>query len=170
MVDGASRVRLALLDDASRIARVHTDAWRETYAGMVPDAYFSEAAYERRIRMWTHFLTEEPPAGPVAVAEIEGRIVGFASSGSARGPDAEKGHAPARDIQLFTIYLLAAEHGTGIGRELLEAVIGDEPAQLWVAKNNSRARSFYERNGFRADGVEVTDPQLDALVEIRMVR
>jgi RimJ/RimL family protein N-acetyltransferase len=39
-----------------------------------------------------------------------------------------------------------------------------------VAKDNARARRFYEKNGFTADGTEHVDQDLDGLVEIRMVR
>jgi len=49
-------------------------------------------------------------------------------------------------------------------------VIADEPAQLWVAKANARARAFYARNGFAPDGVEFADPHHDDLVEVRLVR
>lgn len=38
------------------------------------------------------------------------------------------------------------------------------------AKDNARARRFYDKNGFTADGTEQVDPDLDGLVEIRMVR
>lgn len=156
--------------DADAIARVQIDSWRETYTGMIPDRFFGEESFEARKSMWDGYFAAEPRPGTLAVAERGDRIVGFAFSGSARHPDAAKGLEPARELHLFSIYLLAAEHGAGIGRTLLLAVVGDGPAQLWVASANLRARSFYERNGFRADGVEVTDPDLEGLAEIRMVR
>ncbi len=170
MAENQCRVRPAVPADAPGIARVHVDSWRETYTGLVPERYFSERAFERRKAWWLQNLSAESPAGPVWVAERDDRIVGFASAGPAIGPDAEKGYAPARALQLFTIYLLASEHGTGAGRALLEGVIGDQPAQLWVATANARARAFYERNGFHVDGGEYVDPDIDGLVEIRMVR
>lgn len=163
-------VRDAREGDAEGIARVHVDAWRETYAGLVPDRFFGEAAFEQRREMWTRYLAMDPSPGPLAVAIAKDQIIGFANAGSARGPDAEKGHPPARDLHLYAIYVLAAAHGTGVGRALVEATLGEQPAQLWVAADNERAIAFYRRHGFEADGVEVADPDLEQLVEVRMVR
>jgi GNAT superfamily N-acetyltransferase len=62
----------------------------------------------------------------------------------------------------------AADHGTGAGRALLEAVINPaEPAALWVADPNPRAQAFYRKHGFAADG---TARSGDGVREIRMVR
>jgi hypothetical protein len=69
--------------------------------------------------------------------------------------------------QLASVHVQAWREAYG---ELLREHFYDDAAQLWVAKNNGRARRFYERNGFRADGTEQVDPDLDALVENRMVR
>jgi ribosomal protein S18 acetylase RimI-like enzyme len=170
MAPSNATVRRARLSDAAGIARVHVDAWRETYTGMVPEHFFDEAAFERRTRYWAGYLSMTPEPGTLFVAERDDHIVGFANSGKARGPDAEKGFEPSRPLHLFSIYVLAADHGSGAGQDLLNAVLGDQPAQLWVASANARARRFYERNGFKTDGIEFVDPDIDGLVEIRMVR
>lgn len=166
-------VRDARAGDAGGIARVHVDSWRETYAHLVPERFFDETAFERRESMWARYLTMDPRPGPLVVAHESApqqRIIGFANAGPAVGPDAEKGAPPARDLHLFAIYLLAAAHGTGTGRELLEATIGDAPAQLWVLADNPRAISFYRRAGFEVDGVRFVDPEVEGLTELRMVR
>jgi ribosomal protein S18 acetylase RimI-like enzyme len=161
-------VRVPSLGDVEAIAGVHVQSWRETYTGLVPDAFFGEAAYARRVRFWSDVLTTAPPR--VRVAEVDGEIVGFAFAGEAHGPDVTKGFEPARPLHLYSIYLLADHHGSGLGKRLLDGVIGDEPAQLWVARDNLRARAFYERHGFATDGVEYIDPDIAGLVEVRMVR
>jgi ribosomal protein S18 acetylase RimI-like enzyme len=163
-------IRSATTADAEGIARVHVNSWRETYSALIPESFFDEQAFEERRRMWNAYLSLEVPYGTLVVAELHDRIVGFAFSGPAQGDDAVKGHEPARDLHVFAIYLLKSEHGRGTGRALLQAAIAGKPAQLWVASENAQARAFYERNGFRADGVHVADPNIDGLVEIRMVR
>lgn len=163
-------VRDARPEDAAGISRVHVASWRETYTGLLPVRFFDEDAFERRKAMWTRYLAMDPRPGTLAVATRGSHIVGFANAGPAIGPDAEKGAPPARDLHLFAIYVLAAEHGTGVGRALLEATIGDDPAQLWVVAENDRAISFYRRAGFEMDGTELADPHVDGLLELRMVR
>lgn len=164
-------VRPARTGDAEQIARVHSSAWRETYAGVLSEQFFEDAAHERRRGMWTALLADPPSSTTIAIGQRQdGRIVGFATSGDARGTNAEHGFAPARPLHLFTIYVLAAEHGTGLGQALLDAVLGNRPAQLWVLRGNARAIAFYQRNGFRADGVEFADPRDPNLVELRLIR
>jgi GNAT superfamily N-acetyltransferase len=98
------------------------------------------------------------------VLEVDGELRGFASSGRAHDDD------PPRDRALYTLYVLASEYGSGAGQALLEAVLGDAPAYLWVAAENPRATAFYERNGFVLDGVSKAGPRSERLVELRMVR
>lgn len=162
--------RDAIASDAESIARVHVDAWRETYSGVLAERHFSEAALSRRTQFWTGYLSLTPRPGHLVVAERGGAVVGFANSGEARGPDAEHGFPPVRPLQLFSIYLLEAAQGSGLGQSMLDAVLRGEPAQLWVLRGNARAIAFYQRNGFTADGAEFVDTSDPSLVELRMVR
>lgn len=166
----AVTVRDATASDARGIARVHVDSWRETYSGVLDERFFSEAAFDRRLQFWSRYLAMDSRPGRLAVAEQDGDILGFANAGDAVGPDAEHGFTPARPLHVFAIYVLARAHGTGVGQQLLDAVVGADPAQLWVLRGNARAISFYRRNGFAADGTEYADPADPNLVEWRMVR
>jgi GNAT superfamily N-acetyltransferase len=66
------------------------------------------------------------------------------------------------------LYVHAADHGTGAGQALLEAVVDRvEPTGLWVADPNPRAQAFYRKHGFAADGTAKVE---DGVREIRMVR
>lgn len=56
------------------------------------------------------------------------------------------------------------------GQRLLDEAIGAEPACLWVAAENHRAKRFYEKNGFQPDGTRKSDPDIDGLEEIRLAR
>jgi ribosomal protein S18 acetylase RimI-like enzyme len=98
----------------------------------------------------------------VAVAERDGDLVGIAMS----GPPLDTGATWAR--QLYVLYVHAADHGTGAGPALLEAVVDpEESVALWVADPNPRAQAFYRKQGFVADGVAQVE---SGVREIRMVR
>jgi ribosomal protein S18 acetylase RimI-like enzyme len=160
-------VVVARLDDAEELAAVHVQAWRETYGQLLPERFYDDAARERRRVMWSGLLADEDAGERVLVARRQGSIVGFV----ARGPSAEhQGHPPQREEQLYALYVLASCYGQGVGQALLDQALGERPAQLWVAKDNPRARRFYEKNGFTADGTEQVDEDLDGLLEKRMVR
>lgn len=146
------------------MARVNVRSWRETYRGLMPDAVLDDPGLPTaRERFWTAALTDERyRANRVAVAERAGELVGIAMSGPPLDADA----AWAR--QLYVLYVLAADHGTGAGPALLAAVLDPgEPAALWVADPNPRAQAFYRRHGFVADGTTQVE---DGVREIRMVR
>jgi ribosomal protein S18 acetylase RimI-like enzyme len=68
------------------------------------------------------------------------------------------------------LYVAAADHGGGAGQALLDAVLEEGPAVLWVAKENPRAIAFYRRNGFEFDGAEQTDPMVPTIIDVRMLR
>ncbi|RWZ50982.1 N-acetyltransferase [Labedella phragmitis] len=153
--------------DAEGVALVHVTSWRETYAGLVPEEMYDDAALERR-RTWWGEIVERAEAGSLRwttrVAALDGRIVGFATAGPSRDG------VQQRPLELAMIYTLAEVHGRGIGDALLDAVLGDAPAQLWVAEENPRARRFYERHGFRWGGIRKLDEHLDGLAEVLLVR
>jgi ribosomal protein S18 acetylase RimI-like enzyme len=157
-------VRPARAEDVAQIARVNVRCWQETYRGLVPDAVLDDPGFlAARERFWTAALTDERYGeNRVAVAERDGALIGIAMS----GPPLDAGTTWPR--QLYVLYVLAADHGTGAGPALLEAVVDpEEPAVLWVADPNPRAQAFYRRHGFVAAGPTQVE---GGVREIRMVR
>lgn len=138
-------VRRAGVEDALQIADVHVAAWRETYGPLLPAGALDSLDAGERAQKWAGIIAggEE-----VLVAEDAGGIVAWASGGPGRDDD-----APV-DRELEGIYSPARVHGSGVGQLLLDAVIADSPAYLWVLDGNARAEAFYRRNGFRRDGAE----------------
>ena len=155
-------VRRAEFADASSMARVHVDTWRETYRGLMSDAVLDDPGLlSRRERFWAAALTDPQYSQNIAaVASRDDTLIGISMSG------------PSLDVdepwQLYVLYAYAGFHGSGVGAALLNAVIDKTaPAVLWVADPNPRAQAFYRKNGFFADGAVKTD---DDVRELRMVR
>ncbi|MBP2435598.1 GNAT family N-acetyltransferase [Microbacterium amylolyticum] len=160
---GEFTIRPPRRDEADAIAAVQVRGWEQTYTDVLPVGYLDESHRAMRRRMWNTILSDPNPAHIVRIAEVNGVMTGVAMAGSA-GEDAPRGRA------LFLLYLLAEHHGSGAGQALLDAVLGAEPAMLWVAKTNPRAIAFYGKNGFVFDGAEQRDADMPLLIEARMVR
>ncbi|MGH3654360.1 N-acetyltransferase family protein [Glutamicibacter sp.] len=165
----ARKLRKPLPADAQELAKLHVDCWKETYTGLLPDGFFDLAHEEQRLGMWARVLNDPNPLFRISVAESEdGKLVGFAFSAPPTGNTDGMREDVSR--QLYNLYLLEDFHGDGTGQALLDAVLGDEPAMLWVAAQNPRAIRFYERNGFAFDGVTEDDPTAPKITDARMLR
>lgn len=74
--------------------------------------------------------------------------------------------------EIVAIHSLPESWGTGLGHAMLtEALkhIGDRSVYLWAFKENTRARRFYEKHGFRWDGSERVS-EFDGALEVRYER
>jgi ribosomal protein S18 acetylase RimI-like enzyme len=138
-------VRPAELDDAGEIARVHVATWRSAYRGLLPDdflASLSEAHYTER---WQRVIGDG--SSRVFVVEDHDSVAGFASGGRERA--GETGFAG----ELYALYVLEEAQHRGHGHELVRAVaealreLRLRDMIVWVLRDNSHARAFYERLG-----------------------
>ncbi len=155
-------VRQATVEDSGAIARVHIQAWRETYTRLVEPGELDALDVDARAERWRCILDS---GVAVSVAEAGGVVVGFASVSLHQGPESP------RPLELEAIYVLAEHHGSGAGQQLLDFAIGDCPASLFVGEDNPRATRFYERNGFTFDGTTESYPLVrTAITSRRMVR
>lgn len=161
--DGAAvTIRRARPDDAAAAAALHRNCWREAYTELAdPVALQARLAdVGGWIRAWQGHLADGQ--APRLLADADGELIGFGVAGPARG------EAP-RETEVYAVYVRQAWHGTGVAQALLDQVLGDRPAYLWVLEHNTRARAFYARNGFLPDGARAPYADLGA-DQIRMVR
>ncbi len=157
--------------DAEATGRMHLAAWHEAYDGLLPPSFWADFTEERRIEAWRRTATDPWPGQRSVVAERDGRIVGVAASGPTR-THLPHGRPPATDREVYSIYVLTSEQGTGTGARLLDAVLPPGTAgELWVFEANPRALAFSTKHGFSPDGERyVFGPDLGGQAEIRMVR
>jgi len=136
--------------DADDLARVHVVAWRETYAGMLPDGYLAAMNAKIHARRWRLQLTRARPGDVVLAAEGPQGLVGYCAGA------VPVSFGNTAEGEIFTLYLLRAAQRTGLGRRLFEAAAralaaeGATSLRLWVLNANRPARAFYEHNGGRA--------------------
>lgn len=122
------------------------------YRGLLPDQALAGMKPEDREPIWRPRLSATS-AHRIWIAEREERAVGFAAWGPPS--DADLDH---RTAELHALYLQREATGTGVAQRLVEAAVremrvhGYDRGVLWVLKENPRARRFYERSGWFADG------------------
>ncbi len=148
-------IRRAGLEDAEGIARAHLESWRSSYRDLLPSEYLEGLDYQQRLEGWRHGLAQPGAAVFVAVEPGRERIVGFCAVGHNR---AEPDSLPDFQGELYALYLVDEAKRRGVGRALFERGTGwlrDNglvPFILWVLKDNTRARGFYEKRGGRLVG------------------
>lgn len=74
--------------------------------------------------------------------------------------------------EIVAIHSLPESWGSGLGKEMLTQGLkqmGERKVSLWAFKENSRARRFYEKNGFYWDGTQRVS-EFDGVLEVRYVR
>ncbi|WP_373559164.1 N-acetyltransferase family protein [Streptomyces sp. SA15] len=144
-----------ILADCERVAEIRVRGWQSAYVGLMPQPYLDALSVtEDAARHRARLLGGDDSVANL-VAEEAGDIVGWACHGPYRN-----GEVRTADAELYALYVDPGRYGGGIGQALLQASVrrcadaGQEHMFLWVLEGNLRARRFYERAGFRADGSE----------------
>ncbi|WP_376090825.1 GNAT family N-acetyltransferase [Roseomonas sp. CCTCC AB2023176] len=143
------QIRRARPDDAAAMGAVHVASWRDTYAGILPDAYLTTLSAARIAAAYRRSMIERArgDASFVACLPAGGEVVGFGTTGRARRPGMGEG-------EIETLYLLPDWRDQGIGRRLMRAAaahlgaVGFHSVFLWVLSANN-AGWFYRRLGGR---------------------
>jgi len=162
---GPVHIREATPDDVPAIAKVHVLSWKESFIGIVPDAFLDKLTIENRIEAFGKRFGE--PNYQMYVAELgEAGVIGFADVGD---PRYEVGDY---DAELYAIYLFHEFQGKGIGALLFERIKeflieqGKNTMYL-LALEVSPYRPFYEKMGGRLVGqrkVQLMDIDFKAVV------
>jgi ribosomal protein S18 acetylase RimI-like enzyme len=141
-------VRLATVDDAEAIARVHVASWHSAYREILPAEFLSTLRVERRTAGWKSVL-EGGPGAVLLATRGDGAVLGFCHAGPNRTEPAEFSG------EVYAIYLLDEARRRGVGRALLDEGRAWLRAHalpglvVWVLAVNVEARRFYERLGGR---------------------
>ena len=140
-------LRMARPADASEIARVEVEAWRDTYPLLLPEAYLVVGLdLVERVRAWRRRLGRRSQETILVAVDGDDGVVGYA----AFGPDRRRG----RGGELYELYVLTDHQERGLGRALCEAVAdhlrqhGRRSLKVEVLDGNS-SRFFYETLGGR---------------------
>jgi len=147
------QIRNAVLEDMVQAGHIMSVSFRTAFADFVSQQTMDACAREDNC---------------IALLEgifLEGKVhfLMGGNSGMLAWQQTEQG------AEIIAIHTLPEGRGTGLGTAMLTAAldqIGKQPVFLWAFKENTRARRFYEKHGFRWDGSERVS-EFDGALEVR---
>jgi ribosomal protein S18 acetylase RimI-like enzyme len=167
------RVREMDAADVEAVSTIRVRGWRAAYAGIVPQTYLDAMTVEGDASQRRQWFSQPGRQSRDLVALGDHGPVGWICFGPCRS----EVPGPGRAGEVYALYVSPDLIGQGIGRRLLEEAHGQMRSQgfgasvLWVLADNRRARRFYERSGYQADGATQDDAYDEVtLTELRYQR
>ena len=143
MRDGALSLRQARPGDAMPLARIYVEAWRDTYAAILPHKLLANMSVELHAAKLSRAIRK----GAVMTAELSHHgVVGLAGFGASRDRGLDF------DGEIYTLYVNPDFLGLGVGRALLHGVFAAlqirafHSCVIWSHAEN-HACYFYEAMG-----------------------
>ncbi|MEV7562319.1 GNAT family N-acetyltransferase [Streptomyces sp. NPDC089795] len=151
-----STVRMMTEADVAAVSETRVTGWQAAYVGIVPQSYLDGMTIEADAHRRRKYVTAPDKVSLDLVAvDTRGTVVGWACLGPSR--------TAGGGGELYALYVRPSLIGAGVGRTLLDAVHAHarerdfDSVLLWVLTDNARARRFYERAGYVADGAVQSD-------------
>lgn len=191
----ALTIRPAAPNDAQEVARIRVLGWRFAYQGLVPQGYLDSLNVAEDTERMHGYLSQLPQNLPpnksapglnsgdsgkrsFMLATRGDAVLGFCHfSAAPNNADRLERATPGGEMvgRLHSLYIDPGALGQGIGHTLMSQALstftawGCKRAHLWVLEGNSRAISFYERQGWRCTGATKVDQSFGpCLVEHEM--
>jgi GNAT superfamily N-acetyltransferase len=150
--------REAQYHDAEAIAQLHANSWRQTYRGMMPDAFLDGDVVADRLQLWHDRLAHDRPNQFVCLVKDGANLVGFIC--------AIGNEDPVWGSYIENMHVAQAYKRQGIGTELMQAAAvwlkgqhADLGVYLWAMEANDAARRFYgQLGGANVGTVDRLDP------------
>jgi GNAT superfamily N-acetyltransferase len=159
-------VRAASAGDADSIVELSVRAWEEGFRGIVPAGIDPRQAWDpSRVRAR---LRDPGTETAHAVAELDGRVLGYIVFGGSRDQD-----AGSRVGEIWALYVHPGAWRRGLGGRLVRHALeelgqaGFRCATLWTLAESPPARAFYEACGFSLDGASQRREALGSTLEVR---
>ncbi len=149
-----TEIRLAVIEDVDRLARLAQQVFSETYGMAIPAGLLN--AYLTRVfapEAFAAIVLEGTAA--LFVATVDGAIGGYGKLVATPVPD-ERMPSPA--VELSTLYIDRRYQGLGLGTALMHHALAWAAHQLYgtmwlcVWQENQQALAFYQRFGFVIGG------------------
>jgi ribosomal protein S18 acetylase RimI-like enzyme len=152
--------------DAPAVAATTIDAWRASYADLLPAKALAGLDLAAATAQWRAAI-EDPGENLLLVACAGPRIAGYASVGPSDGPGGELGELVVRP----------EDRRLGHGSRLLSAAVehlhshGFTSVVTWINEGDAARTEFFNSAGFAPDGaVRVLDLDGEGTTTVRQLR
>lgn len=162
------KIRKATLEDVEDISNIYALSWKSAYKGIVPQKYLDELKCDFWVSSFQNWINNS-----IFTTQLifeNDMPIGCIAYGNARDDKF------ANWGEIVSIYLLPDYFRKGYGQKLLKTALidmktnGYKNCYLWVLKENSSARYFYESNGFICNNDECTcEIMKKQLVDVRYI-
>ena len=149
-------------EDTNQVQKIAQTSWNATYEGIIPLEVQNNFL---KLNYSDESMKQSIELSIVYVAEVEGKVVGFANYSKVRDDG---------KVELAAIYLYPEFQGKGIGTALLQQAVKDlegiKEIYINVEKENKIGMNFYEAKGFEI--VKESDEEFNGhiLKQVRMVK
>jgi GNAT superfamily N-acetyltransferase len=136
-------------NDVPAIAALHITAWRQAYAGIIPQQVLDELSVDESINRWQERIEKPKSTEQLLIVVNNDDVLGFAMFGESR----EAMNLPQAYGEIYALYVHPNHWRKGAGKALIHNAFKwfDENhfpgVYLWTLKENRQARSFYENAG-----------------------
>lgn len=132
------KITKAGIEQADIVGQVHSEAWQQAYADVFPQGFLDEDTPEKRKQEFIDSCGCENVFYYIMCED--NKVVGIVKV--VDEPDA---------YEIASFYILEQYCNKGYGKQVityLEKELDKKRIQLWVLECNTKARRFYENNGF----------------------
>jgi ribosomal protein S18 acetylase RimI-like enzyme len=131
-------IRQATLIDLQKIAKLHSDSWKDSYSDILPEEFMEKKIDRNLEQHWKAIQIQNEDI--VLVAEEES-LIGFIAVWC------------QPSVFIDNLHVISLQRSKGVGAALMKAVAkeliskGHKTAFLWVFESNKKAILFYEKLG-----------------------
>lgn len=153
-------IRRATPDDAVAVVAIAVRSLRESHRKIVPAAFFENLDVDALSQRWERAIARED-IDVIVVLDESARIAGFCCLAASRDSDAHRTTG-----EITAMHIDPSQWRAGLGSALIASArdFGGRRqfghVTVWAAEFNSRARRFYEAQGFLEDGNTRIDESL----------
>lgn len=166
--------RIAWAEDSPAIAAVQVEAWRGSYAELLPAEVLDGLDADQIAEGWRQALGRPGDARNRVLVALERNLVaGFLVTGPSSDPDCD----PVSTGELTDLTVDPHKRGVGHGSRLLQSgadtLVADrfERAMMWVPAGDDATRAFLTSAGWGPDGAHRTLDLLgDGTTTVKQVR